>query len=127
MKNYLLIFIFFSVLLALLSYNPKTLEDFKEEGKGITRTLIRDLQKIRTRDRLINSAKNLQELFNQLAEVMRGAQEFHSRHPGEITLMKGDHELSDMLRIELERIYRIEGGRQIIEKCQENARASLLI
>jgi hypothetical protein len=39
--------------------------------------------------------------------------------------MKGDHELSDMLRIELERIYRIEGGRQIIEKCQENARTLL--
>ncbi|MBA2369336.1 MAG: hypothetical protein H0V82_09990 [Candidatus Protochlamydia sp.] len=125
MKNYFLIVIFFSSLLSLLVYSPKSSEDLKEEARGITRTLIRDLQKIRTRDRLITSSKNLQELFSQLAEVMKEAQDFHSRHPGEIALIKADHELSDLLRMELERIYRIEGGRQIIEKCQEHARALL--
>ncbi|WP_158021734.1 hypothetical protein [Candidatus Protochlamydia naegleriophila] len=103
--------------------SPRSLEDFKEEGEGITRSLIQELQKIRSRDQLVASTGRLQRLFDELVLVAIAAREFHHTHQElemiELTLT--DHELSDRLRVELNRIYRFEGGRQIIEKCQEAA------
>ena len=44
-----------------------------------------------------------------------------SRTNGLEELKGPNHELSDQLRIELNRLYEMEGGRNIIEKCQESA------
>jgi hypothetical protein len=65
----------------------------------------------------------LQRLFDRLVDVMIAAEEFALAHPGQEKgeLTQRNHELSDQLRVELNRLYRVEGGRQTIEKCQEKA------
>jgi hypothetical protein len=99
----------------------RTFEDLQEEGKGVIRSIIQELQLVKTREELLASSGMLQGQFDRLATIMIKAEELGDAHPewdkGELSAV--DHELSDRLRIELNRIYRIEGGRQIIEKCQE--------
>lgn len=113
----------FLVTLLLTGCGPRSQEDFREEGEGLTRSLIQELQAIHTREQLLMASSRLQRLFDQLVNSMIAAEEFHALHPeqdkGELT--QRNHDLSDQLRLELNRLYRLEGGRQMIEKCQENA------
>lgn len=102
---------------------PRSLDDFEEEGEGVMRSLIEELRNIHSRNQLIASSGRLKRHYDRLVDIMIAAQNFRDNHPG---LDKGvfsgpNHELSDQLRIELNRIYQIEGGRQIIEKCEQNA------
>jgi len=120
MKKYRLFFLCF---LFLVSCSSQSFEDYRDEGRGVTRNLIKELQKIRTKDQLRASSTKLKKLFNQTADIMIAAQEHAQKYPlQEIPeLTKIDHDLSDSLRSELNRIYTIEGGRNLIEKCQEEA------
>ena len=81
------------------------------------------MQAIHTREQLLASTSNLQRLFNRLANLMIAAEDFSISHPEQEKgpLRWQNHDLSDQLRVELNRIYRLEGGRQILEKSQENA------
>ena len=105
------------------SCGSNSLEDFREEGQGIIRSLIAELQTIHNRNQLIASSHRLETHFNRLADVMIAAEEFHLKHPKteKLETTSFDSELSDQLRSELNRIYRIEGGKQILEKTQEKA------
>ena len=114
------------VLLCLTSCGRRSLDDFREEGESVTRSLIQELRQIRTRQQLLSSSKKLQYLFNKLADIMIAAQEFRQKQ--KITEKSPDlvnPEISAKLRLELVRIYKLEGGRQIIEKCQEQALCKL--
>lgn len=113
-------FMILAMLLIATSCGPRSLDDFEEEGEGIIRSLIKELQAIHSREQLLAASDKLQRHFDHLGSVMIAAQEFKNTHP-ELGRGTSKQELSDQLRIELNRIYRLEGGRQIIEKCQENA------
>ena len=99
-----------------LACSSHSAEDFYDEGQGIVRTLIEELKTIHTRDQLLTHAPGLKKLFNSLVDVLMSAHKYR-----EDSLSDREHILSDSLRQELERVYRIEGGRDIIEKCQEEA------
>ena len=108
-------------ILLLLSACNKSLEHYKEEGEGITRSLIQELKGIHTRKDIINSAQRLTMLFNDLSDVMIASHEYQeSHHLSEIELTHENHDLSEQLRIELNRVYLLS-GKDIIEKCQEQA------
>lgn len=111
------------MLIMATSCGPRSLEEFEEEGEGVIRSLIQELQAIHTREQLLAASANLQRQFDRLVNIMIAAQEYGYAHPeldrGEF--IRHNHELSDHLRIELNRLYRLEGGRQIIEKCEEKA------
>ena len=117
------IVILFTVLILAAGCGPRSLEDFKEEGEGVIRSLIQELKGIRTREQLLAYSGRLQKEFDRLVTIMIAAEEFNATrigiNHGECT--DQNHELSDLLRIELNRLYRLEGGRQIIEKCQEKS------
>lgn len=102
---------------------PRSEEDFREEGEGVTRSLIKELQGIRTREQLNGSLGKIQRHFENLVSIMISAQEYLAAHPEQEKEepCRPGNDLSDQLRIELNRIYRIDGGRQLIEKSQENA------
>lgn len=109
--------------LALSGCGPRSLEDFREEGEKSTRTLIKELQVIQTREELLQKTAILQRLFDALVTDMIAARDFKEKQ-GEmepLELTSKNHELSDQLRQELNRIYRLEGGQAVIEKCQEQA------
>lgn len=113
--------IFFLALL-LIACEPRSLDEFNEEGHGIIQSLIVELQGIQTRDDLLQREPRLKGLFEELAEVMMNARLFQEKsHLDPRPLSPEDHELSDQLRIELNRVYRLEGASELVEKCQETA------
>lgn len=111
------------ILGCLTACGPRSLEDFREEGEGVTRSLVKELSVIRTRSELLKAVPRLQKLFNNLIDVMIAAREFQEKSSkfDPIEWTYHNHELSDQLRIELNRVYALEGTREIIEKCQEQA------
>lgn len=120
LKNFLLLIL---LLLLAVSCGLRSFEDFEEEGEGVIRSLIQDLKSIRTREQLLAASSKLQRQFDRLVSIMIAAEEFGLSHPElakeEVAWL--NHDLSDQLRVEINRLYRLEGGRQIIEKCQEKA------
>lgn len=107
--------------LLLTGCGSSSLDDFQEEGEGVTRSLVQELQSIHTREDLLNSSASLQGLFDKLVDVMIAAQQYRDKHPqlDQNVVSKPNRELSDQLRIELNRLFQIEGGREIIEKYQD--------
>jgi hypothetical protein len=105
------------------SCGPHSLEEFEEEGEGVMRSLIQELRVIHTREQLLAAYGRLQRQFDRLVIIMIAAEEFKHSHAEweKEEFVRQNHDLSDQLRIELNRLYRLEGGRQIIEKCQEKA------
>jgi len=102
--------------------SQSSLDDYREEGVVITYSLIKELHKIKNRQQLLESSAKLEGLFNELVDVMIAAQEFKQKNmTGEESHHKVHLEISDGLRIELTRLYQIEGSRQIIEKYEEHA------
>lgn len=99
------------------------MDDFREEGEGITNSLIKELKKIRNRDEMIIEAPRIKKLFDELADLMVAAEDYRRRHPNADIpeLTAENHLYCDQLRHELGRLYLMEGGREIIEKCQEDA------
>jgi hypothetical protein len=105
----------------IISCGPSSLDDFREEGEGISRKLTKELALIHTRHELLASQIHLTALFNELVDVIIAAQEFRYTHPDSEPLAYHDIVLSEQLRNELNRIYGLEEGRKIIERCQEDA------
>jgi hypothetical protein len=105
------------------SCTQNSLDGYREEGQGIIRSIIEVLKPIHTREELVNSAPQLKRLFNNLTDILILAHEFRTKHPdAEVHgLTIDDHTLSDELRDELNRILRIDGGREILEKSQVEA------
>lgn len=112
---------FFLHLLILAGCKSLTLEDFREEGEGVTRSLIQTLQTIHNRDQLLAASERIEYLFDRLVSVMIEAATFYDSLPEEEKgeTLRSSYDLSDPLRLELNRLYRLEAGRTLIEKCQE--------
>lgn len=115
--------VFFLFLSLCAGCGSRSLEDFREEGNQATDSLVAELRQIQTRRDLIEAAPKLKQSFNRLAALMVAAREFQKTHPDheKLELQEKDHALSEQLRAELNRLYEIEGGREIIEKYQEEA------
>jgi hypothetical protein len=111
------------LLLLLGACSPNSLEDFRYEGEAKSRALASDLKKIHTREELLKAVPVLKKRFNSLVDLMIEALEFQQAHPEEAEMdadIRG-HAASDALRVELERIYALEGGRQVIENAEREA------
>lgn len=123
LKKFINLLVRLCLLLMTTGCGSSSLEDFEEEGEGVIRSLIQDLKVIYTREQLLAASGGLQRHFERLVTIMIAAEEFNLSH---LKLDKGknvqlNHDLSDQLRVELNRLYRLEGGQQIIERCQEKA------
>jgi 3-methyladenine DNA glycosylase Tag len=100
----------------------RSLDDFREESRGISKTLIQDLKKIHSRDELVNAVPQLKKHFNRLADIMIAAEEWRRKHDEEIpALTAEDHAISDALRAEMSRVCSIEGARELMVSCQEES------
>ncbi len=99
------------------------MEEFRDEGNEIAYKITLELQKVHTREGLLSISSKLKTLFTDLAKVMIEAHEFRDKHPeAELPELSLEARFcNDELREELVRIYQIQGGREVIEKCQEEA------
>ncbi len=113
MKKIVVFFILF------VGCSPNSLEDFKHEGESICRDLTEDLRQIQSREELIKKAPRLKSHFERLVDLMIEAKKFQEIAEEEwIPLSTG---ASDTLCSELKRVYRLEAGRETIEKAQSEA------
>lgn len=110
-------------MLLLSGCGSRSMQDHLEEGEHLTLELIEELEVIRSREELIVAAPRLKQLFDQLVDTMIAAKEFREKHPSAETPLLTDRNrsLSELLKTELNRIYKLDGGREIIEKCQLDA------
>ena len=109
-------------LTGLFSCSPSSLEDFRYEGEARCRSLVKELQKIETREQLIRIAPVLKRHFEELVTLMIHAREFQEEHSDEEPgILASDKVASRLLEDELRRVYEIEGGREIMERAQQEA------
>ncbi len=111
--------------LILFSCGSPSLEDYREEGQGVIRSLVHDLKQIKTRNDLVAAVPKLQSEFERLVDVMIAAEAFRSEKGLSKEVELGDTQVSGELRTELLRLYQLPNGRELIEQCQEGALAKL--
>jgi hypothetical protein len=109
--------------LLFFSCSPNSSEEFQREGETRCRLLVADLQKIENREQLLLAEPILKKHFEGLIDLMIEVREFQQKRlediSNEIPFEESSTEVS--LENELRRIYAIEGGREIIERTQQEA------
>ncbi len=115
-KAWLLCLLFLCV-----SCGARSQEDFQQEGQRIAKELANELQRIRTRDELVAAAPSLTRRFDELVDVMIAARQYQQQHAWEEVpeLSSDGVQLNVRLQIELQRVFNLDGGRELIEKYQE--------
>ncbi|MBA3722141.1 MAG: hypothetical protein H0W88_07060 [Parachlamydiaceae bacterium] len=85
--------------------------------------MIKELNSIQNREDLLKALPKVQQQCNELVDVMIAAQEFKEKNPmlQNLQLTQENHELNDQLRMALNHVYKLEGGREFIENCQEQS------
>ncbi len=96
--------------------------DFQENGQRIASQLTRELQKVHSREELLGVSQKLTKLFDDLVDVMIAARQAQQQQPWEEIpeLSRSAEQVNVRLQIELQRVCHLDGGREIIEKCQES-------
>lgn len=113
-------FVHWIFLLLLCSCSPNSSEEFRQEGEGRCRLLVATLQKIENREQLLLAEPALKKHFERLIDLMIDAREFQEGFgdvPNENAF--GESARTTSLELELRRIYTIEGGREVIERAQQ--------
>jgi hypothetical protein len=103
--------------------SPTSIEDFHCEGEAQCRALIETMRSIDSREELAYAKPRLKKHFEKLVDLMIDAREFqeiHAQDPLEISY-PSENKMSALLKEELQRIYTIEGGKEIIEHSQKEA------
>lgn len=116
--------IFFTLLLlaALYGCSPSSSEDFQREGEALSRTLIKHLEAIESQEELLRAEPVLKKDFEAYVDLIQQAREYQLKHADEIVLeASSDFSVSGELKEEMRRIFAIEGGREIIERAQQEA------
>ena len=111
------------VLLFFFGCAPNSSEEFQQEGETCCRLLAIDLQKIENREQLLLAEMKLKKHFEALIDLIIEAREFQQKKVEDVFNDTSFRENSAeaMLENELRRIYTIEGGREVIEKTQQEA------
>lgn len=116
------IFFFFLLLLVFSCCQPSSLDDFSHEGAACTRALIKDLQEIQEREDLGKIEPRLKKQFEKLVDIMVQARLYQQKHlEEEIAFSIVNVSLSQDLLAEIERVYSIEGGKEVVERAQREA------
>ena len=115
------IFIFSLILGLLCGCGPSSTDDFKQQGEAISRLITRDLKKVKSREELVKIVPLLKKRFSDLVDLMIEARKFQQKYPDALAAEELEPEMDDALLTELKRVYRLEGGREIIEDCQREA------
>lgn len=109
-------FLLFSYLL--ISCHNSSYDVFRQKGRVKIKELITDLKSIKTKDQLVEYEKKLIKSFNELDELVLEVKEYQKNNPALETpsLEDLDYELSFALKNEIQRIQRLEGGKEILNQ-----------
>lgn len=95
--------------------------DFKRQGERITRDLVLRLELINDREELFQALPHLKQLFDELAVLIIKAKKADEANKTKKNAYRVDPLWSRRLREEFERIYQMDGGRDLMEVAQGNA------
>lgn len=115
-RSFLILFTLFII----SSCSARSLDDFREEGQAISHDITAELREVHNREDLVAIAPKLKRLFDDLVDTIIAAREYQQNNSVREEAVQ-DSTVSDELRMELNRVYQIEGVRQLIEKAQEPA------
>jgi hypothetical protein len=93
-----------------------SIDDVKKESHKLSKEMIAMLKEIKDSDELLSKRALLKKYYEQFAKLMVKAQSFYVPEEEKEQLL-----LSEPLRDELARIYRLEKGKEIMEECQQGA------
>lgn len=110
--------VLFLLLFAACSRGP---EEIREDGQSVMRSLVKEFKAVKSRDELMEKEEKIKILFDKFVKVLVEAKIYLDRHDEALEFKWKDHELSDELKSEINRLYRIEGCKEIIEKCEREA------
>ena len=123
MKFFYLMTLFFLTTSIFFACSPSSISEYRNEGEGRTRDLIAELENIYSREELVKASPRLKRLFEELVDLIVEAKIDQKERPELFyeDFAKKENRFNDKLRNELNRIYRIDGGRELVEKAQKNA------
>jgi hypothetical protein len=112
------------LLICLWGCSPNSSKEFQKEGETHCRSLVLELEKIENREQLLSAEQKLKKQFNYLIDLMIEAREFQEKRFEEEISDEPVFEANSFeeeLQKQLRRIYAIEGGREVIERSQQEA------
>lgn len=107
--------------IGLCSCQKTSPEQFQDESRRKIQELIEALQKIECLDEMNKASPQLKSIYDDLAELVIRARRYQIKTKTTWGLTQEDHLLSDELKAELHRLYRMEGVQELMEKCQRSA------
>lgn len=110
--------IFLSLIL-LLGCNPSSYEDFQCEGDAHCRKMLNTLKAIQDRQQLLQAQPILKQHFEELVNLIITARKFQQNSLETKDFYPSFY--SCYVKEELKRLYKIESGREIIERAQKQA------
>lgn len=102
-------------LILLCSCSPTSIDDYKKEGESLSWDIVHTLEKIQTREQLVQAAPLLKKKFNLLVDLMIEAKQFSGEF---LEDSLEPNRANERLLAEFKRIYALEGGKAIIESAQ---------
>ncbi len=111
------------IVLVFVSCGPRSLEDYRREGRQSVRSLTKELSRIQSRQDLITEGPKIKKKFNEMVDLIIAARQFYESRLSEemVPLNEEDREASDKLREEIDRIERIQGAEALLTKYREEA------
>lgn len=111
--------LFLILTLILMGCSPANTQDCQREAAGIMRSLAASLKKVQTREDLIGQGHKIKKEMNKLVQIMVRIKKLQEKS-GPV-LVEADRAASDLLLLEMKRIYKIEGIRELMETYQREA------
>lgn len=107
--------------LLFVSCGPASMEEFQCEGERVALALTRDLEKVESLQDLKAESPQLKKKFAELVDLMLAARKYQLKHPDEEAPNEPNLDISNSLKAEFVRIYRIEGCQEIMEEIQRES------
>lgn len=113
----------FSCLLLFCACTRSSIEEYRRDGEALCRSFTHLLQRVETREDLLKSLPEIKRHYEEIAKLVIEAQNYKKEHEGEAVEPwdSSDALASETLMLELKRIYRMEGGRELMENAQKEA------
>jgi hypothetical protein len=111
------------ILLLVAACSPHSSSEFQQEGQALCEDLTQVLQSISSREELLGKEDVLKKKFESLVTLIVEARK--AQQSEELAEEEGTpysfQIASHALKAELQRLYELEGGREIIERSQQEA------
>ncbi len=97
--------------------SPSTLSEWRVEGVSLVKSLVEELQKVKSSDDLKVASKSIKKKYSKLVEIMLEADSY----PQEEGAFHPESFYSDALKGEYIRLYKIEGCKELLFLMQKES------